>query len=128
MAKTEKRAVEFTLPYLGKKSAFTKRFGLNAYWSGKDKHIRAADAREIHELVSTSLYNQRIPKKCFERPVRITFYWHDGMDIDNHAALGKMIVDALKGCLLHDDNQRWFKTVAHEFHDEDCILIRLEEI
>ncbi len=27
--------IEFTVPYPARKSAWTKRYGLNAYWAGK---------------------------------------------------------------------------------------------
>lgn len=37
--------IEFTVPYPVRKSAWTKRYGLNAYWAGKNHHVRAADAQ-----------------------------------------------------------------------------------
>ncbi|MFQ8836325.1 MAG: hypothetical protein ACLR8L_00195 [Oscillospiraceae bacterium] len=39
--------IEFTVPYPARKSAWTKRYGLNAYWAGKNHHVRAADARDL---------------------------------------------------------------------------------
>ena len=34
-----------------------------------------------------------------KHPVYITFYHTDRLDIDNHAAVGKMVVDAIKGAI-----------------------------
>jgi hypothetical protein len=134
MGKQEARVVEFTLPYpptpAGKKE-WAKEFSLNSIYSGQCKghySIRSQKKHEVAWSVVAELRRQDVRKKLFERPVRITFYWHDGLDIDNHAFYAKMVVDALKGYLLNNDSPRWYKAVAHEFHDEDCILIRLEEI
>lgn len=43
--------IEFTVPYPARKSAWTKRYGLNAYWAGKNHHVRAADARDLEAAV-----------------------------------------------------------------------------
>ena len=56
------------------------------------------------------------------------FYWNDNLDIDNHAALGKAFVDAMKGYLLPDDNPRWFRRVTHSFWRGDAIRVEVEEI
>ena len=58
----------------------------------------------------------------------ITFKWNDRLDIDNHAVMGKMIVDALKGRLIEDDSRRWLKGIAHYFHDEDFISVEIHEV
>ena len=50
------------------------------------------------------------------------------MDIDNHAIMGKMIVDAMKGRVIEDDNRRWLKSVSHNFHDEDYIQVEIREV
>lgn len=50
------------------------------------------------------------------------------MDIDNHAYMGKMIVDGLKGYLLTDDSRKYVRGVVHRFHDRDCVLVQVEEI
>ena len=47
--------IEFTVPYPARKSAWTKRYGLNAYWSGKNHHVRAADARDLEALVRSGI-------------------------------------------------------------------------
>ena len=67
-------------------------------------------------------------RKPFDNPVIITLFWNDRLDIDNHAVMGKMIVDALKGRLINDDNRKWLKGVCHFFHDEDYILVQIKEV
>jgi len=71
---------------------------------------------------------QSIPKDIFKKPFVITFYWDDRLDIDNHAYIGKMIVDALKGWVITDDNKRRFKGVSHWYHNERCIRVIVEEV
>ncbi len=48
------------------------------------------------------------------------------MDADNHAALGKMIVDAMKEYILPDDNRKWVKRVSHEFWNERKIMVEVK--
>jgi Holliday junction resolvase RusA-like endonuclease len=42
--------------------------------------------------------------------------------------MGKMIVDAMKGRIVEDDNRRWVRGVAHYFHDEDYISVEIREV
>lgn len=67
-------------------------------------------------------------QNTFKLPVAVTFYWNDRLDIDNHAIMGKMIVDAMKGRVIEDDNRRWLKSVSHNFHDEDYIQVEIREV
>lgn len=59
----------------------------------------------------------------FENPVVISFYWNDRLDLDNHSMMAKMIIDAMKGSLLHDDSKRWVKSITHHWHDEETIRV-----
>ena len=79
-------------------------------------------------LTRSALNRQEVRRTPFEKPVEISFLWNDRMDIDNHAVMGKMIIDALKGRLINDDNRRWLKGVCHYFHDEDYILVQIKEV
>ena len=58
-------------------------------------------------------------------PVEVRFYWDDGLDCDNHAVVGKAVVDAMKSYILPDDNRRWFKKVSHEFWDGGKIRVEV---
>lgn len=121
--------VVFYIPYPPTKkgkAAFNKRFGLNAYWSGKHYRARAQDARDIHSLTILSIKKARVKKEPFDIPVKITFEWSDGLDCSNHAALGKMIEDAMKGWIIKDDSPRWVRQITHRFWDGASIRVIVE--
>ena len=107
---------------------WAKEYGMNAYYAGKHWSRRKEDAEYWHLLTRSALNRQEVRKTPFEKPVVITILWNDRLDIDNHAVMGKMIVDAIKGRLINDDNRRWVKGVCHFFHDEDYILVKIGEI
>ena len=120
--------IGFTIPYpptRAGKTAWNRRFGLNAYYSGKHYQQRKRDAQELHVLTLAALRRAGIKKRPVANPVEIRFYWQDGLDIDNHAIIGKGIVDALKGWILPDDSPRWVKKVSHEFWDGECIRVEI---
>ena len=52
------------------------------------------------------------PRQILHNPVYVTFIGIDRLDIDNHALMGKMTVDALKGWVLPDDGKRHFRAVT----------------
>lgn len=116
------KKIIFRLPYPRQ----TGRYGLNAYYAGKHWSQRKADAQMWHLLVRSELRRQGIPKRELEGPAEIIFRWDDRLDIDNHAVMGKMIADALKGWLLHDDTRRYLKKVTHTFHNQNCIEVEVE--
>ena len=107
---------------------WAKEYGMNAYYAGKHWSIRKQDAEYWHLLTRSAMNRQEIRVRPFEKPVEISFLWNDRLDIDNHAIMGKMIVDAMKGRLINDDNRRFVKGVYHGFHDEDYILIQIREV
>lgn len=123
--------VQFTLPYPpnpAKRREWAKRYSLNAYWAGKHWSQRKQDADFWHGLVTAQMAHQKVPRKLFARAVKITFSWNDRLDIDNHAAMAKLIVDAMKGWLLQNDSRRWYAGCEHKFHDRDYILVEVEEL
>lgn len=107
---------------------WAKEYGMNAYYAGKHWARRKQDAEFWHLLTRSNMNRQEVGSTLFENPVEISFLWNDRLDIDNHAVMGKMVVDALKGRLIHDDNRRWVKGVCHYFHDEDYILVQVREV
>ena len=118
--------IRFDIPYPPTKkgkSAFCRRFGLNAYYSGKHWAQRKKDADELHALTLAALKQARVRRGMVRGPVSITFAWDDGLDIDNHAAIAKAVVDALKGYLLPDDDHRWYRQVIHmaKNHNDKCV-------
>lgn len=120
--------IQFEIPYppsKAGKAAFCWRYGLNAYYAGKHWAQRRKDADELHALTLLCLKKARVHRKLVSEPVEILFLWDDGLDIDNHAALGKAIVDAMKGYILPDDNHRWFRKVSHELWNGGHIRVEV---
>lgn len=118
--------VEFRIPYPRDKSRFCKDFGLNRYWAGAHWSIRKKNADKMHDTVAIALSNEKINRETFAKPVKITFWHNDRMDIDNHAVIEKLIVDSLKGWLLDDDSRKFYKARESRFHSEDYIRVRIE--
>ena len=123
--------IKFTISYpptKAGKTAWNRRYGLNAYYAGKHYQQRKRDAQELHALTWAALKKARIKKQMVKRPDEVRIYWDDQLDCDNHAVIGKAIVDALKGYVLPDDNPRWVRKVSHEFWDGGLIRVEVEEI
>ena len=110
------------------KSSWNRRFGLNAYYAGKSWPERKRDAEELHLIARAAMHRAGIKPGVISSPAQVRFYWADGMDIDNHAVLGKAIVDAMKGYLLADDGPKYVRKVSHEFWDGDCIRVEVEAL
>ena len=118
----------FDIPYpptKAGKTAWNRRFGLNAYYAGKPWPARKRDAQELHCLTIAALKRARVRKEFVNWPAEVRFYWDDGLDCDNHAVIGKAVVDALKGWILPDDNRRWLKKVSHEFWEGGKIRVEI---
>ena len=124
--------VALQIPYPAEKKAKTKfcsQYGLNAYYSGKHWTVRKKDAEYWHKLTWYAVTQATgYQPKLFDKPVVVRFYWQDNLDIDNHAVMGKMIVDGLKDLLIKDDTKKYLRSVQHFFHDENYILVEIEEI
>lgn len=110
------------------KKAWNKRFGMNAYYSGKHWAERKEDADFWHHLTRAAMSKAQVRRRPFDKPVVITFCWNDRLDLDNHSIMSKMIIDALKGRLINDDTRRWVKGIEHYWHDEDYIKIIITEV
>lgn len=120
--------ISFTIPYpptKAGKAAWNRRYGLNAYYAGKHYQQRKRDAQELHAITWAALKKAKVRKQFVESPVEVRFYWQDGLDIDNHAVIGKAVVDALKGWVLPDDSPRWVRKVSHEFWDGGEIRVEV---
>lgn len=123
--------MKFIIPYPSTKagrSKWSKEYGLNAYWSGKHWAKRKADAEYWHRLVHAELRRQGIKPRLFKNPVTITFRWNDRLDLTNHAAMSKMIEDAVKGWIIQDDSRRWVREIHHLWHEENYIEVEIKEV
>lgn len=121
----------FCIPYPAsdaERKKWNKNYSVNAYYGGKPWQLRKRDADFWHLLTVSNMNSQDVRRIPFKRPAIITFHWNDRLDIDNHAIIAKMIVDAMKGRVIEDDTRRWVKGVCHYFWDEDYIGIEVKEI
>lgn len=121
------KSVVFDIPYPKSKSAWSKRFGMNAYYEGKHWGERKNDAKYWHNLVWAEMDRQKVRKYPFENPVIITFWFNDNLDCSNHASYAKLIEDGLKGFVIKDDRRRYVVGIEMYFHDEDCIRVCVRE-
>lgn len=123
--------VSFIIPYPTTKAGKTdwnRRYGLNAYYSGKPWQARKKDVDYWHWLVISELKRQGIRQQILRSPVVITFYYNDNLDLSNHACMAKMIEDALKGIIIEDDSRKHVKGIEHYFHGEDFIRVIVREV
>lgn len=102
--------IEFVLPL-----KVDSKLSLNRIYRGMNKYERSIQVRKIHELVRNELINQRVPKKLFENPSRIEFYWNSLLDLDNHGYIAKLIIDGLKGYLIQDDSKKYIEKITHSY-------------
>ena len=106
----------------------TRRFGLNAYYTGKSWPERKKDAEELHMIARAAMHKAGIKQEIIQGPVALTFYFDDGLDCSNHAMLVKAIEDAMKGYIIKDDSRKYVQSITMKFHDGDCIRVEVEEL
>lgn len=124
---TEVFFIEYPPTPAGKKH-WAKEYGMNKYYAGTHWSVRKRDADYWHALTKACMEKAGLRRVPFQKPVIVTFWWNDKLDIDNHAIMGKFIVDAMKGRLLKEDNRRWLKGVCHYWHDADYIKVEVREV
>ena len=110
------------------KAQWMRAYSLNAIYAGKHWATRKKDSDFWHWLVESALKKAKVPEKAFLFPVSVWILWNDRLDIDNHAYMGKMIVDALKGRLIPEDSRKFFVDVRHSFYPGESILVMVKEI
>lgn len=110
------------------KKEWNKRYGMNAYYAGKHHSKRAEDARYWHALTVAAMSKRNIRKRPFDKPVHITYFFNDRLDVSNHCMIAKMIEDGLRKRLIHDDSRKWVSGMTILMHDEDCIKVVIEEV
>lgn len=103
------------------KKQWAHEYGMNKYYAGVHWSIRKRDADFWHMLTRSCMNRCGVRKQPFRRPVYVSFWWNDNLDLDNHAVMGKFIVDAMKGRVIEDDTRRHLQGVRHYWHDEDYI-------
>ena len=106
----------------------SSKLSLNSVYSSNHWTIRKRQAEDIHTLVKLELLSKRIPRKIFENPIRINFYWNSMLDLDNHGYLTKLIIDGLKGYLIHDDTKKHIQEIHHSYWLGKGVKIEISEI
>lgn len=122
---------QFIIPYppiKAVKTQWCRDYGLNAYYSGKHWSKRKQDAEFWHMLVAYEMNAQKVRRTPFEKPVIISMYFNDGLDCSNHAAMFKMIEDAIKGRLIKDDSRKCVQGCEMYFHDKNHIKVVVREV
>lgn len=123
--------IQFEIPYPPNKKAksvFCRNYGLNAYYAGKHWAQRKKDAEVLHAMTFAAMRKAGIERGLLEYPVEVYFHWDDGLDADNHAVIGKAIVDAMCKYILQNDNRKWLKGVHHQFWDGGAILVEVKPV
>ena len=110
------------------KKQWSKEYGTNAYWAGKHHTKRAKDATLWHSLTQAAMHKAGVRKRPFEKPVKITFFWNDRLDLSNHSMMAKMIEDGMKPRLIRDDTRKYVKGIEHYWHDEPNIKVVVKEV
>ena len=122
--------IGFTIPYpptKAGKTAWNRRFGLNAYYTGKHWAQRKKGAEELHELTVLSMKKAKIRKEPLPFAVELRFRFNDRLDCSNHAILVKIIEDAMKGWIIKDDSRKYVKSITMEFHNSNYIEVVIME-
>ena len=104
--------IKFTIPL-----KVNSQYGLNKIYSGQHWRKRQETADEIHTL-----------QKLFKEPVAIHLSYNSKLDLDNHGYLAKMIIDALKGYLIENDDRKYVKALIQDFHSGKDVLVEIWEV
>lgn len=123
--------IAFDIPYPPTKkgkAAWNKRYGLNAYYSGKCWQQRKRDAEELHTLTILCMKKARIRRQTATNPVELRFLFNDRLDCSNHAVIVKAVEDAMKGWVIKDDNRPHVQRIITEFWDGDTIHVEVREL
>jgi len=118
--------VEFKLKY-----KITSKVSTNAIYSGSHWTKRKKLADEFHLLVKQAIRSQLGFKKTFDNPVIVDISVKSRLDIDNHGYITKMIIDGMKGELIHDDTKKYIQGLCIWFLEENNdydIIVRISEI
>lgn len=107
----------------------TAKDSTNISYAGQHWSKRKNTADYWHQLVMVEMRRQ-LPKHLHDNPVMITISYNSGLDIDNHSAISKQIIDGMKGYLLHDDTRKYVQCLIQKFHEgsKDKIIVEVTEV
>ena len=114
---------EFYIDYKVTAKDSTNKFYAGVHWSERKQYVDM-----MHLIVTSALIKQRIPKKPYSKPVRISFWWTGKLDLDNYGFIRKTIIDALKGWVIVDDDGRYVRGLQEQYSTTPLITVRVEEL
>lgn len=117
------KKLDFVLPI-----PVDSKYSLNTIYAGMHWCKRNKIVKKLHEFIRLNMAQARIPKKQFEKPVRISFCWNTLLDLDNHGYIAKVIIDSLKDYLIHDDSKKYVKEITHAYWLGEGVRIEIQEI
>lgn len=107
----------------------TSKDSTNVIYSGQHWTKRKETADYWHTLVYSEMRRQKIPKRIFEKPVIIEIAYNSRLDLDNHGFIQKMVIDGMKGYLIHNDTRKCVVGLIQRFKSKgDSITVRVGEI
>ena len=130
ISKENRYTYSFKIDYPESKAGRTSwnaNYSLNAYYAGKHWSVRKADAQYWHALVCDAIGREKVQPKICPAPVFISFFFNDNLDCSNHAAMAKMIEDAIKGIIIQDDSPKYVRGIFIGFHDKPYIQIDVKQ-
>lgn len=92
------------------------KYSLNAFYAGMHHRKRQQIADYWHALTRAALREAGIPRHEDAGPWEVFMRFNDRLDIDNHGAVAKMVIDGMKGWVWPDDSRRYIKTLTQEFY------------
>lgn len=110
------------------KTAWNRRYGLNAYYAGKHWAIRKKDAEYWHTITRAAVRECIKKPVMFDKPVAFTYWFNSQLDLSNCSSFVKLIEDGTKDLLIHDDSRKYVKQINMLWHNEDYILVKIQEI
>lgn len=119
--------IAFEIPYPRDKAAWNRKYGLNAYYGGKNPYARSSVMKDLHALTQVCMRKAKVPRKIVKGPVELRFLFNDRLDCSNHAVIVKGVEDAMKGWVIEDDSRKFVQKITVEFHDEDCIRVEVRK-
>lgn len=109
----------------------TSKDSSNQSHAGQHWAVRKKKTDYWHNLVRSEIMSQLPKRKPFDVPVMIEFKFRSRLDITNHSWIVKVIEDAMKGLLIHNDAKKYVKgclmTFAQDSDEGGDIIVTVRE-
>jgi hypothetical protein len=105
----------------------TGRVGLNKMYAGMNWRDRKELVDYWHMLTYASMSQCKVPRTILQHRVEIEIYVDSALDIDNHGALAKLIIDGMCDYILEDDSRGYiysYKVMFYKGGDRIKVVVR----